>query len=282
MEIPVPGDPVKPEEFEYASRRIYQRQLPHPAAFKPAWHLPGARLPVGAYRVTTMRYPLPALKERAVAMGVSVTDLCIAAFCAALQDRYFAQRPPRRKRRPIRIMVPVNLRPATGAITYRNFFVYTMVEIDQRVGRYELDEIARKVHHQLRAELDPRSLQRQITRNVSAERNWGIRVLPIVFKDMILRTVHRIDGEAANTASVSNMGVVALPEALAATVRAVDFLPPPSPVTGVNMTVISHGETVSVSFGSMRADQEIERRVISVLGEIGIQGELRTNWGDNR
>lgn len=276
--IRVPGDAPSPGEAEYASRRFYERRLPYPDEFSPAWHLDGPRLPEGHYHVTTLRYPVADLRNVAQHMGIGLTDLVLAVYVDALQRHYHATQPRRRHRRPIRILIPVNMRPHTPSETMRNFFVYVMVELDQRLGIYSLEEIAHSVHHRLRAELDSRSLRRQITRNVRAERNVFIRIIPIVFKDMILRTVHRLQGEQVNTASFSNLGRVALPGAVADRVVALDFVPPPSPITGVNMTMISTGETAGITFGSTRVSHEIERMVAETFRRLGLRGVLRTNW----
>ena len=276
--VAVPGDPLAPEEEEYASRRFYERRLPHPVEYSPAWHLPGPRLRAGVYHVTTVRYETAALRERARSLEVSLTDFLLAVFILSLQEAYAAAAEPRRHRRPIRIMVPVNMRPHTGSRTMRNFFVVVLVEVDQRLGTYSLDEIARKVHHQLRAELDPRGLRRQITRNVRAERSAVIRVMPVFIKDVILQVAHHLQGERVNTASFSNLGQVGLPAGVAGMVESFDFLPPPSASTGVNMTVISSGTVASISFGSSLRDHDVERRVIETLSGLGLPGTLRTNW----
>ncbi len=204
-DIPLPGEPPPEEELEYSSRRYYERRLPHPQDFSPAWHVDGRRLPPGVYHVTALTYPTSALREIAQRFNARLTDFLLAVFIHVLAERYHRATPRKRNRRPIRILIPVNMRPHTGSRTMRNFFVFVMVEVDQRLGRYGLDEIVTKVHHQLRAELDPRSLRRQISRNVRAERNALIRVSPVPAKDIILRVVHRLRGEAVNTASFSNL-----------------------------------------------------------------------------
>jgi NRPS condensation-like uncharacterized protein len=279
--IALPGEVPRPEELEYASRRYYERRLPHPQEFSRAWHVDGRRLAAGVYHVTSISYATSALREIARRFKVGLTDLLLGVFIHALAERYHATAPARRHRRPIRILIPVNMRPHTGSRTMRNFFVFVMVELDQRLGRYSLDEIVTKVHHQLRSELDPRSLRRQITRNVRAERNALIRVSPVFVKDIILRLVHQVRGEAVNTASLSNLGSVELPEAMAQLVERMEFVPPPSTETGVNMTLISYRGTTSITFGSTRREHDVEQRVAETLHSLGESGILRTNWRRN-
>ncbi|SIQ39877.1 hypothetical protein SAMN05920897_10863 [Alkalispirochaeta americana] len=271
--------PGEPESWEtrYASRLFYRPGQPHPPSYSLAWHVPGPLLARGRYRVTTGRYPLERVKEIARGMGVSVTDLFLALFMYAFQICYHREHQPRRHRRPLRILVPVDMRPGTGLRTMRNFFVYAMVELDQRLGVYQVDEIARNVHHQLRAQLDPRSLRKQVARNVAARKNWFNRSIPVFLKDLILRGVYRFQGEAVNTASFSNLGEVSLSRETAGKVLDFDFLPPPSAVTGPNMTLVSFRGIVSVSFGSLRRDPVVERSFFQTLASLGIQGDLITN-----
>ncbi|MFW5694479.1 MAG: hypothetical protein ACOCYB_04880 [Alkalispirochaeta sp.] len=281
IDIPMPGEPPPPEELEYASRRYYERRLPHPQEFSPAWHVDGRRLASGVYHVTALSYPTEMLREIARQFHAGLTDLMVGVFIHALAERYHASFPSKRHRRPIRILVPVNMRPHTNSRTMRNFFVFVMVELDQRLGHYGLDEIVTIVHHKLRAELDPRSLRRQITRNVRAERNVFIRISPVVVKDIILRVVHRLRGEAVNTASVSNLGEVHLPPAMESMVERMEFIPPSSTATGVNMTMISCTGTSTITFGSTRVEHDIEQRVAATLYRLGASGLARTNWRRN-
>ncbi len=280
-DIPLPGEPPPPEELEYSSRRYYERRLPHPEVFSPAWHVDGRRLPPGVYHVTALTYSTLALREIAGQFHAGLTEFVLAVFIHVLAERYHTVVPRKRNRRPIRVLIPVNMRPHTGSRTTRNFFVFVMVEVDQRLGRYGLDEIVTKVHHQLRGALDPRSLRRQISRNVRAERNVLIRVSPVPAKDIILRVVHRLRGEAVNTASFSNLGVVRFPTVIEPLVERMEFVPPPSTATGVNMTMISTGDTTTLTFGSTRIDHDIEQQVAEALRNRGAQGLARTNWRRN-
>lgn len=271
------GDEIQDWEGRYASREVGRARTPAPSRYTPAWHIDGALLPPGRYRVTTVRYPVGDLQRVARALGGTLTDLGIAVFLEVLQDHYLEQWRPRRKRRPLRIMVPVDLRRHLNRSTMRNFFGITMVELDQRLGRYALEEIMHTVHHQLRAALDPRVLRKQIVRNIRAERNWLNRVMPIFLKIPVLRMVHRLQGETVNTASFSNLGVVHLPRAAAQDVQSMDFVPLPSPVTGVNLAFISFGDTASFTFGSMRGPRTIEQRFCARLAALGLTGYLVTN-----
>ncbi len=283
-----PDDRTRTAETEFAYRRFYAPDLPRPPRLSRAWHQPGVRLHGTDYRVTTLVYSLSDIRGRAARAGVNVTEYIIAHYLVALQAAAMEARSPRRRRRglaprrPIRILVPVDLRALEGSSTVRNFFVFVMVELDVRLGTYQFAEITQKVHHQLRTELDLRSLRRHVTRNVRPERNALVRLIPVRIKDIILRAAHRRSGEAANTTSFSNLMALPVPEAVARHVRHVAFVPLPSAVTGVNATLFSVGDAISLTFGSKLADAGIERRVAQGLAAAGMRGRVITNWGVQR
>ena len=275
--VPAPGE-QPPRESEYAGRAWVRERIPRPDRYPRSWHIDGVRLARGRYRATTLRYPTDQLKTVAADVGGGVGDFLIAALMFVLQERFHAGRRRRRHHRPIRVLVPVNLRPATESATLRNFFVSAFVEIDQRLGRYELPELVGLVHHQLRAQLDHRSLKRSITRNVRTERSPWVRSIPVVAKNVLVRRAYKRHGEGINTLSFSNLGRVGVPDALRTGVRDFDFLPPPSPYTGVNATAITSGNTTSISFGSLLVDHDLERCFAVLLSHNGLTGELTTNW----
>ena len=276
-----PVDGIDEGEQQYAFRDYYSPRLPKPVRTSSAWHVPGVRLPHHRYHVTTLLYELSRIKEAARNHGAGVTEYLIAAFLFALQE-YQGSLPNengRRNFRPLRILVPVDLRPVEHSRTLRNFFVFVLTEVDVRLGRYEFTEIIKKIRHQMGSEIDPRNLRRFVTRNVRPERNALIRIIPVVLKDTILRFVHRNQGERINTASFSNLMAVRFPDAVQSSIEHVDFVPPASPVTGINATLVSSGTTVSLTFGSRLRTHEVERRVVETLRGEGISGRLITNWG---
>ena len=284
MGILVTDDVARECETEYSYRRFYSPHLPKPLHQIPAWHLPGPRLNHRRYHVTTLIYDVPEVKTAAKRLGVAMTEYLIAVFLFAFQTVYESVPSERGRRnrksyRPLRILVPVDLRTAEGSRTLRNFFVFLLVELDIRLGHYELAEIAHKVHHQMGSEMDSRNLRRHVTRNVKPERNFVLKMVPVFLKDAILRAAYRRSGERVNTASFSNLMSLRFPADVEGHIHHVDFLPPPSPVTGTNATMVSIGSTLSVSFGSRMKEHAVERAVAQSLHHDGLRGKVITNWG---
>ncbi len=75
--------------------------------------------------------------------------------------------------------------------------------------------------------------------------------------------------------------MVQFPQVIESLVERMEFVPPPSAATGVNMTMISAGETTTITFGSTRIDHDVEQQVAEALHHWGAQGLARTNWRRN-
>jgi len=257
---------------------LYDAKFPrHPAlsqAFQPPWPL----VPRGYYLVTTGRLSVSGALAKAKERGATLTEYLAACLLTAFQDAFLALPAQERERlaRPLRLVIPVNLRPIFGSKTLRNFFVVIPVEIDLRLGRYDFDEIVRKVHHQLQAEMDPKLLKKQVIRNLRGELNVVARVIPLPLKNGILRGIFR-SYERRQTASLSNLGRVDWPPRWAAAIQSVDFTPPPSPRCLVNVGVASCGDRLSITLGSLSSEPEVERALFRRLRQEGLAVAVESN-----
>lgn len=266
-----------PAEASDDFRSMYDPAFPRLSqgsrAFQPRWPL----LPQGQYAVTTGRIPVDAALTRAKERKASLTEYVAATLLAAFQDAFFRlPSSQQRHARPLRLVIPVNLRPVFGSKTLRNFFVIIPVEIDPRLGRYDFEEIVRKVHHQLQAEMDPKLLKKQVVRNLRGELNPLGRLVPLPVKNLILSAVYR-SFERRQTASLSNVGRVDWPDGWGAAVRSVDFTPPPSPHCRLNAAMVSSRGVLSITLGSLSADSAVERAFFRRLRLDGLPVAIESN-----
>lgn len=266
--IPRPGQAPDPCESEDSFVRFYNRLAPPPKSLSRAFHLADKRLPAGRYTVVTGILSVAKLKEAAARYGATINDLLAAALFHALQEKALAG--PRSRLRPIRLIIPVDLRRIFGSGTLRNFTLFTLPEIDPRLGKYGFEEIVSRVHHFIKMETNDKSVHADMSRNVRAEKNRLVRLIPLALKNPIFHVVFYASGEKAASSSLSNLGRVSLPEAMARYVRCFDFIPAPGRDTRTNCGVISFGDEIHVSFGRIVRSAEVERIFFTKLVELGI------------
>ena len=225
--------------------------------------------------MTTGRVPYAELRELARGIGVKMTPLLVAFHMLALAE---VMEQSGTKKRPIRILVPVNLRQFFPSVTMRNFFLYADPEIDPRLGTYTLEEAALRVSRQMELGLDRGELSRHLKRNIGSERHPILRLLPRSVKDRVLSYFYQRVSEPQFSGSLSNLGRVTLPGLLDEEISGVEFIPPPSPVTRTNCGVISCGDTVSVTWGSLSRDRSLEREFCRLMVSRGLSVALETNY----
>jgi hypothetical protein len=274
-----PGEVPATAELEDSFLRAFDPRVPDAEARPPAYHL---RLPItarGAYYVTSGVVSAAAVRDQAKRFGVRVTDYLLAQLFATYQDVATELLPnaPPSVQRPIRVLVPVNLRPVYNSVTTRNFFVFVEPEIDLRLGEYEFDELVQRAYHSMRLQTTAKNLSTYVSRNVRPESRLGMRLIPRGAKDLALSYAHKRYGERSNTGSLSNLGRVDMPEGLRHGISHFEFVPIPSRNTKINCAVISYGDAMTISFGKMTESRIVERTFFRRLRRLGIDVRIITN-----
>ncbi len=271
----LPGQTPDPEESEDAFRRYHTSGLPKPESRQRTWHLPQTQDRAGTYHLTTGTLLLAELKAQADTHQVTVTEFLCALMLAVLQDLHDLD-PPRRKR-PITVDVPVNLRRILPSRTLRNFFVTVQVSIDPRLGHYPFDQILETVHHRMRHQLTEKELRRQIARNVGAERHPLLRTIPRVIKGHAMPEIYRRMSLLTTTSSLSNLGRVMLPPPLDGAVERFDLVPMHPNLRKIACACIGYADKLAVTFGCTLKEAIAERLFFRQLTERGCHVLIESN-----
>jgi len=266
-----------PGEFEDAFHEHFNKDLPEPSGRNRAFHIKLPLIPPGRYNIMTGVCVVDEVKNKAKEYNVSLSEFLIAQLIDSFQDYMKGKMNKSRKKMPIRMNVPVNLRALYPSRSMRNFFLSVEPWIDPRLGDYEFSEICAKVHHYMRYEVDRKFLNQQITRNMKGELNIINRLFPLHFKNFIMPIIYRILGENNYTSGFSNLGIIKLPESMAEHVGSYDFYPPPSTGNKVKCTALSYNGELRISFGSLLNETEIERLFFTGLRKKGIHIKIESN-----
>ena len=284
-DIPDPGDVFTaaetpdPEESEDAFNRHARPGIPPPEPVRRAFHIPAIPLWRGQYRIIAGHMPLDAVLRISKLHGVSLTEMLVAVYLAALQDLFCALPGPMRKALShiLALEVPVNLRKLFPSRTMRNFSLYVLPSLDTRLGFYDFDEIANLVHLYLREAVRVKYLARQLSRNAIGGRSMLIRALPLDLKNLAAKLVYKRMGENTMSGSLSNLGQVQLPGALSTFVESFTFIPAPSRVCKTKAACVSYNNVLCISFGSLATTTELERLFFTRLEGMGVPISITTN-----
>lgn len=271
---------AEPEEAELEDSFLkYAGPLRASRKDSTAWHLSGTPSPGGFQTVTCFQLSSRALRERAKEYGVSVTAFLCAALMQALLRLQRKTVPSVRRQRPVKVLIPVNLRQLFPSRTLRNFAMYTTPEIDPRLGDYSFEEICRVVRHRMGLEITAKHMSRMIATNVSSERMLLVRVLPLVIKNLVMKAVFEAVGECKSCLTLSNLGAVELPEGMGEHVRRMDFILGVQASAPHNCGVLSWGDTTYINFIRNIRESGLEYEFFRVLQEQGLPVQVQSNRG---
>lgn len=242
-----------------------------------AWKLKGTPELGGFLNVTCLKLPADEMLKKAHEYGVSLTTFLGASIMMAMQNSQKDKVQHQNRRKPIKLMIPVDLRRLFPSKTLRNFALYTTPEILPRLGEYSFEEICQIIQCKLKTDNTPKQMSMMIAANVSSERMMAVRVMPLFLKNLVMKAVFKSVGERKSCLSMSNLGVVELPEAMLPYVQRFDFVLGVQESAPYNCGVLTFGDTMYVNFIRDIQEADLEYYFHCVLREMGIVAEVESN-----
>jgi len=278
-QLNIPVERISEEEYEDAYNRYFKAEIPPMVKRSSAFHLPYPLKPVPRFTVLKAIVPLEQIKEVVHTKEVSITVYLTSVYLYILQEIYESMKgvSKYKKRKKLRVQVPVNLRNIFPSKTMRNFTLFVMPEIDLRLGHYSFDEILKSVYHQSKLETDEKLIHKNISRNVGSERKLYIRGIPLFLKSLILRMKYYSLGTNQYSGVLTNLGKIDLPDE---TGRQIDYFvmtpPPPNKRLKINCGVAGFGDKLVLSFGNVTQSLEFENKFLQFLRDQNITVERET------
>lgn len=242
-----------------------------------AWKMSGTAQPNGFLNLTCFKLPSKETLDAAHRYGCTVTVFLSAVMMKALLELQNEKKGDSPRKKPIKLLIPVNLRQLFPSSTLRNFAMYTIPELDPRLGEYTFEEICRVIYHKMGAEITPKHMSSVIATNVNDEKNPLVRLIPLPLKNMVMKAVFDTVGERKSCLSMSNLGVIKLPDIMTKYVRRMDFILGVQAAAPYNCGVLSYKDTLYVNFIRNIRDAELERHFFEVLKEVGVSATVESN-----
>lgn len=267
-----------PEELEDSFQK-YAGSVSASRKEDDAWRLTGMPEPDGFLNLTCLELSSQAVLEKAHEYGVTVTAFLCAAMMQALQRLQKERVPDIRRRKAIKVQLPVNLRTLFPSSSLRNFALYTTPQISPRLGEYGFEEICQVVKHWMGLDITPRQMGMKIAANVNSERMLAVKLMPLFLKNIVMKAVYHAVGERKACLSLSNLGVVKLPVEMAEYVERMDFILGVQATAPYNCGVLSYGDKLYVNFIRNTREPQLEEAFFRVMQELGLEVTVRSNGG---
>lgn len=265
--------PMRPKESEDAFLVNYDKSKLQPMKEIHAFHLKGEPFQYGFSNLLTLKLNIEDLKKVTKDIyGVTITQYFSAVICYAImkQNAEFHQ-----QKKPLKLFIPINLRPYFDAITLRNFSLYLKTVFHPEDTSLTFKEVITKVKQQFETQLTKDNMLSKIAGYVSLEKVFWIRLLPFFLKNIAFKIGYDMLGAKINTASFSNLGLVKLPKDMQPLISDVNFI---IGGFGVGISAISYQQTMSLNLASRIKDTSIMKEITQVLYDDGIQVTLISNY----
>lgn len=235
--------------------------------------LNGERLPGDEMGVVHGYFPVDELKAAAKKHGVTINQYLVGVFIYAVYKEYLKEQP---SRIPVRCCVPVNLRPYYDSHTMKNFFAMVFATFKPEKEKYTFSEVLEIVAEDLKKQITPENLNNIMSYNVSNEKNWILRAVPLVVKNFVMKQVYGVSARATS-ATVTNIGNIELKEPYKQYVE--HFYVTLSMSKGQNMKggICSYNGMLTFTFSSVLMDLSIQKSFFQIIAKDGVLVAIESN-----
>ena len=240
---------------------------------KKAYLLKGEHLGPGEFGVMHGYMQIPQLKEVCHRYGCSINEYLVSVYIWSVYTECMKGMP---STSPIRVAVPVNLRPYFNSITTKNFFVMVSAEFHPTKEVYTFAEVLESVRDNLRSQINREHLEKLFSYNVSNEKLLAARAVPLFLKNIAMKIVYT-KSALANTTTITNIGNIGVDEAYRPYVEMFHAFLAMSKGQHLKGTICSYGSMLVFSFSFDLKDVSVQRGFFRKIAADGIEVELETN-----
>ena len=141
---------------------------------------------------------------------------------------------------------------------------------------YTFEEVLEIVAENLKEQITPENLNNIMSYNVSNEKNWILRAVPLVIKNFVMKQVYGASAKATS-ATVTNIGNIELKEPYQKYVE--HFYVTLSMSKGQNMKggICSYNGILTFTFSSILVDLSIQKRFFQTSAKDGVSVAVESN-----
>lgn len=242
-----------------------------------AWRIDGTPEEDGFLNVTNFQISSDVIRKMAKERNVSVNTFLASVLLIAILNLELDLVHNPKKYEPVKVLIPINLRPIFDSKTLRNFALYTIPELDPRLGEYTLDEVCKIVHHKVGMYATKKNMSKMIETNVADERMLVLRIVPLFIKNIVMKMVFNSVGEKKSCLSFSNLGEIKVPEVMGKHISRIDFILGPQAQAPYNCSAYTYNGTLNVTFSRDIKESLLETYFYRELRKLGVEVTVQSN-----
>lgn len=220
--------------------------------------LKGEKLVHSDMNITEVVFSVKDIHQKARSYGASITVLLTAMMLCSIREEI----PKNQQKRPVTLMIPVNLRNYFPSQSMTNFFGW--IEVGYTFSETTtFEEVVADVKRQFEQELVKDKIAMHMNGYVRIEKNPFVRAVPLEIKKYFLMIGANL-GSRSITAVYSNIGIIRLPEEYKEYIQHFGIFASPN---SLQICSCSYGDEMVLGFTSRIPDDSIQRNFQRMLGE---------------
>lgn len=226
-----------------------------------AVRLKGEKLAHDEMEIQEVAVPVKEILAKARSYGASVTAFLSAVLICAIHEEI----PRSRQKKPVALMVPVNLRNYFPSQSMGNFFGW--IEVGYTFSENStFKDVVDEVKKQFETELVKEKIAEHMSGYVRLEKNPVIRAVPLEVKRYFLILGAEL-GSRSITSVYSNIGVIRLPEEYRDYIARFGFF---ASTDSLQLCSCSYGDELLLGLTSKIPGGSIQRNFLKILKREGI------------
>lgn len=250
------------DQEEDSFSQYYTSDTPKNKKKKPsAVRLKGEKLAHDEMEIQEVAVPVKEILAKARSYGASVTAFLSAVLICAIHEEI----PRSRQKKPVALMVPVNLRNYFPSQSMGNFFGW--IEVGYTFSENStFKDVVDEVKKQFETELVKEKIAEHMSGYVRLEKNPVIRAVPLEVKRYFLILGAEL-GSRSITSVYSNIGVIRLPEEYRDYIARFGFF---ASTDSLQLCSCSYGDELLLGLTSKIPGGSIQRNFLKILKREGI------------
>lgn len=222
-------------------------------------------------RLFTGLVPVEDIKAYCKPRSVTITEFLTAVFIYSLY-----QNSPDNNEKPIKISVPVSLRPIFGVNSMRNFSLFTNIGTDLKKDKSTtVDEILNGIKGKIKDGTTKEILEQNITMNVSTAINPAVRIIPNGLKKVVLKIGYK-NGQQKFACTLSNLGVCKMPPEMKEHIDRMEvFLG--GPRNAIGCAINSIDDKLNIAFNVASKQTDAVRTFYKTLADLGMRVRVESS-----
>ncbi len=248
-------DEFEDSYYKVVNNNNYSKQKP-----KNAQHIKGKVLKNNSIKVVHAKVSASKLLKVSKSLDSTLTEYLASLFVLSVYKNNI------KSKKPITINIPVNLRNVYDSKSLRNFSYFVNVSIDTN-DKLTFEGTLKSVKKQLREGTQKDNLNSKLNTIIKADKNKILRITPLFVKNFILKNSRRLLSDNIKTSTMTNLGVVKLPEDMIDKVSHFEFMLYCAPPINMNIGIATFNDELVISISRSIEETDIIKYFLNYLSK---------------